>query len=33
MVSAIAAGGNSSAFLTSTPDEFPDQPGPQLLAR
>ena len=33
VVSAIAAGGNSSAFLTSTPDEFPAQSGPHLLDR
>ena len=33
VVSAIAAGGNSSAFLTSTPDEFTEQAGPQLYDR
>lgn len=33
MVTAVAAGGNSSAFLTRAPDEFPDPPGPQLWQR
>ena len=33
VVSAVAAGGNSSAFLTRAPDEFPDGPGPQLWQR
>ena len=33
VVSAIAAGGNSRAFLTSTPDEFTEQAGPQLYDR
>ena len=32
VVSAVAAGGNSSAFLTRAPDEFPDAPGPQVCA-
>jgi hypothetical protein len=33
IVSAIVAGGYSSAFLASAPDEFPEQRGHQLLDR
>lgn len=33
MVSGVVAGGSSSAFLTSAPDEFPDPKQPQLLDR
>ena len=33
MVSAVVAGGHSSAFLTSAPDEFPEPRGSQLLDR
>ena len=33
VVSAVVAGGHSSAFLTSAPDEFPEPRGSQLLDR
>ncbi len=33
MVSGVVAGGCSSAFLTSAPDEFPEPKQPQLLDR